>query len=424
MIEQQLFRRRPGLVAVMAAGVLSASPALAGEHDAPQWVATWATGPAGPSPGTTPQFNDQTVRYIVHGSVAGDRARVKISNTFGTEPIVIGAAHIARRVAGARIERGTDHRLTFSGVDHVTIPAGALVVSDPVALDVRALSDLAVSVYLPQPTATTTTHQLALQTSYLAAGTGDATGAADLPGAATRTSWELVTGVDVSTRGGGSVVAFGDSITDGANSTVDANLRWPNVLASRLQARPETRRLGVVDLGIIGNRILHPTEPAFDNLFGPAGLARFDRDVIAQAGVEDVIVLLGINDIGHPGSSAPASDEVTAEEIEAGLAQFVERGHEHGLKVFGATLTPFENTTLVGFFSPDKEVKRQAVNRWIRTAGKFDGVIDFDAAIRDPGHPARILPALDGGDHLHPSDAGQRAMGEAIPLRLFGDGGR
>jgi lysophospholipase L1-like esterase len=419
MIESQLFGRRTALVAVIAAGVVSASPALAGEPALTRWVATWATGPAGPSPGATPQFNDQTVRYIVHTSVGGDRVRVKISNTFGSDSMVIGAAHVARRVTGARIDRASDRRLTFSGIDHVTIPAGALVVSDPVALDVRALSDLAISLYVPQPTAATTMHVMALQTSYLAAGTGDTTAAADLPGAAPRTSWELVTGVDVSTRGGGAVVAFGDSITDGANSTVDANLRWPNVLASRLQARPDTSRLGVIDQGIIGNRILHPTEPQFENLFGPAGLARFDRDAVAQAGVEYVIVLLGINDIGHPGSSAPASEEVTAEEIEAGLVQFVERGHERGIKVFGATLTPFENTTLVGFFSPDKEVKRQAVNRWIRTAGKFDGVIDFDAAIRDPGHPARILPAFDGGDHLHPSDAGQRAMGEAIPLRLF-----
>jgi lysophospholipase L1-like esterase len=215
------------------------------------------------------------------------------------------------------------------------------------------------------------------------------------------------------------VVAFGDSITDGANSTVDANLRWPNVLAARLQDRRELRGIGVIDQGIIGNRILHPTEPQFENLFGPAGLARFDRDALAQHGVKYVIVLLGINDIGHPGSAAPASEEVTAAQIEAGLAQFVERAHEHGIRVFGATLTPFEGTTLVGFFSPEKEVKRQQVNRWIRTSGTFDAVIDFDAAIRDPSHPARILPAFDGGDHLHPSDAGMQAMASAIPLRLF-----
>ncbi len=421
MIRRQLVRTLAVLGAVTAATVLSGAPALAGDRDAARWVATWATGPAGPAPGATPRFDNQTVRYIVHTSVGGDRVRVKLSNTFGAEPIVIGAAHVARRLAGASIERSSDRRLRFGGADHVTIPAGALVVSDPVDLDVRALSDLAISLYLPRPTAGDTMHLLALQTSYIAAGTGDATGAADLAGATTTTSWAFLTSIDVRTRGGATIVAFGDSITDGANSTVDANLRWPSVLASRLQGRRASSRLGVIDQGIIGNRILHPTEPQFENLFGPAGLARFDRDVLAQAGVAHVIVLLGINDIGHPGSSAPATEEVSAEEIAIGLSQFVDRAHEHGIKVFGATLTPFENTTLVGFFSPEKEVKRQAVNRWIRTGGKFDAVIDFDAAVRDPGHPARILPAFDSGDHLHPGDAGQRAMGEAVPLRLFDD---
>jgi lysophospholipase L1-like esterase len=423
MIRPQLGCMLLAIGAVVAAAGLSSAPALAGERDAARWVATWATGPAGPAPDATPQFNNQTVRYIIHTSLGGDRVRVKLSNTFGSEPLVIGSARVARRIAGARIERSSDRRLTFGGADHVTIPVGALVVSDPVKLDVPALSDLAISLYLAQPTAGTTTHVFALQTSYIAAGTGDVTGATDLPGAAQTTSWEFVTGVDVTARGGAAVVALGDSITDGVNSTPDANLRWPSVLAARLQARDRTRRLGVIDEGIIGNRILHPTEPQFGNLFGPAALARFDRDALAQAGVAYVIVLLGINDIGHPGSSAPASDEVSPQEIEAGLSQLVERAHEHGIQVFGATLTPFEDTTLVGFFSPEKEVKRQAVNHWIRTAGAFDAVIDFDAAIRDPSHPARMLPAFDGGDHLHPSDAGHRAMAEAIPLRLF-DGAR
>lgn len=421
MIRRQTGYTLLALGAVATAAGLSSAPALAGGRDGGRWVATWATGPAGQAPGATPQFDNQTVRYIIHTSAGGDQVRVKLSNTFGSEPLVIGSARVARRIAGARIERASDRRITFAGADHVTIPVGALVVSDPVALDAPALSDLAISLYLPQPTAGATTHALALQTSYIAAGTGDVTGATDLPGAAQTTSWEFVTGVDVTTRGGAAVVALGDSITDGANSTVDANLRWPSVLAARLQARPETRRLGVIDQGIIGNRILHPTEPQFGNLFGPAALARFDRDVLAQAGVAYVIVLLGINDIGHPGGTAPVSEAVSPQEIEAGLAQFVARAHEHGIRVFGATLTPFENTTLADFFSPEKEVKRQAVNHWIRTAGAFDAVIDFDAVIRDPSHPARILPAFDGGDHLHPSDAGQRAMAGAIPLRLFDD---
>ncbi|HEX3761162.1 MAG TPA: SGNH/GDSL hydrolase family protein [Kofleriaceae bacterium] len=406
------------LVALAVTGVATADSN--GRDDA-RWTATWASGPAGQTPDATPTFVNQTLREIIHTSVGGTQVRIKLSNAFGSDPIVIGSAHVARRRAGAQIVAATDRRLTFGGVDHVTIPVGALVVSDPVELDVPALSDLAVSFYLPQPATAATMHATALQTSYIAAGTGDATAAVDLPGAATTTSWHFLTGVDVRVRGGATVVALGDSITDGANSSTDANLRWPNVLASRLQARRGLRQLGVIDQGIIGNRILHPTEPQFDNLFGPAGLARFDRDVLAQAGVAYVIVLLGINDIAHPGSSAPDSEIVSPEEIEAGLMQFVARAHEHGIKVFGATLTPFENATLVGFFSPDKEVKRQAVNRWIRTAGQFDAVIDFDAALRDPTHPARILPAFDGGDHLHPSDAGQQAMGQAIPLGLFDD---
>jgi len=418
LVREHRFIARAALVAMTALGLGAAGAALARDDSAGRWAASWGTGPAGPS-GDAPTFNNQTLRQIVHLSAGGSQLRIKLSNAFGSDPIVIGSARVARRLTGARVDPATDRRLTFSGVDHVTIPVGALVVSDPVELDVPALSDLAVSIYLPQPTAAATMHALALQTSYIAAGTGDATAARDLPGAATTESWHFLTSVDVRARGGATVVALGDSITDGANSSVDANLRWPNVLARRLQARRGLSQLGVIDEGIIGNRILHPTEPQFGNLFGPAGLARFDRDVLAQPGVAYVIVLLGINDIGHPGSSAPDSETVTAEEIEAGLVQFVARAHEHGIKVFGATLTPFENTTLVGFFSPEKEVKRQAVNRWIRTAGKFDAVIDFDAAIRDPSHPARILPAFDGGDHLHPSDACQQAMGQAIPLGLF-----
>ena len=387
-------------------------------RDRASWAGTWGTGPAG-SVGAAPEFADQTLRQIVHTSAGGDRVRVRISNTFGTNPVVIGSAHVALRSSGSGIVAGSDRALTFSGKSSFTIPAGALVLSDPVALEVPALSDLAVSIYLPVTAVADTNHALALQTSYIAS--GDVTGAASLPGATTTTSWNFLTGVDVSTghRGGASVVCLGDSITDGANSTPDTNRRWPDVLARRLQARHGLSRIGVLDEGIIGNRILHPTEPAFGNLFGPAGLARFDRDVLAQAGVRYLIVLLGINDIGHPGSAAPLTDEVSAEEIEAGLTQFVARAHEKGIKVMGATLTPFEDTTIAGFYSPEKEVKRQAVNHWIRTSHTYDAIVDFDAAVRDPSHPTRMLPAYDGGDHLHPSDLGQQAMGNAVPLGFF-----
>jgi lysophospholipase L1-like esterase len=213
------------------------------------------------------------------------------------------------------------------------------------------------------------------------------------------------------------VVAFGDSITDGARSTVDANRRWPNILANRLVAQKSGASIGVLDEGIGGNRLLH--DPAVDIRFGVNALARFTRDVIAQPGVRYVIVLEGINDIGHPGESAPLAQAVTAEDMIAAYKQMIERAHEAGLKILGATLTPFAGTTIPGYFTPEKELKRKAVNEWIRTSHSFDGVIDFDKAVRDPQNPDRMLSRYDGGDLLHPGDAGYQAMGEAIDLSLF-----
>lgn len=383
------------------------------------WVGSWATSPAGPA-GAAKQYSNQTLRLIVHTSVGGNAVRIKISNTFGTDPLVIGAAHIALRAQGAGIVPGTDHALTFSGKSSFTIPAGGLIVSDSVSLQTPPLSDLAVSIYLPSASAAATTHLLALQTSYIASGTGDFTAAANLPNATTTTSWDFLTGVDVAEQAsGGTIVALGDSITDGANSTIDTNQRWPSILAARLQGDKSLRELGVIDEGIIGNRILHPTESTFGNLFGPAALARLDRDVLSQAGVKYVIVLLGINDIGHPGGSAPDSEKVSADEIIAGHLQLIARAHEKGLKIYGCTLLPFENTTLKNFYSPEKEKLRQAVNEWMRTSGAYDAVIDFDKVVRDPDHPSRFLPIYDGGDHLHPSDAGQKAMANSIDLDLF-----
>ena len=259
-------------------------------------------------------------------------------------------------------------------------------------------------------------HYAAEQTSYL--GQGDLTGAVSIPEPATITSWVFLTGLDVSApEAASTVVAFGDSITDGAHSTIDANRRWPNILADRLSAKSARKQIAVLDAGIGGNRILHD---ASTNLrFGVNALARFDRDVLAQAGVKYVIVLEGINDLGHAGTSAPESETVSAEDIVAGLTQMIDRAHEKGLKIFGATLTPFEGTVFPGYFTPEKEVKRKAVNTWIRTSNAFDGVIDFEKAVRDPNHPDRILAAYDSGDHLHPSDAGYKAMAEAIDLSLF-----
>jgi lysophospholipase L1-like esterase len=413
-------------LAIALATLPSAPTAFTKDGRMERWVGTWATAPAGPTPPESffpaPEFTNQTLRLIVHTSVGGDEVRVRISNTFGTAPLVIGAARVALRRSGASIVPETDQALTFSRQSSITVPAEALVLSDPVKLHVPPLSDLAVSIYLPNATVATTVHLLALQTNYISTA-GNFTGAIDLPTASTIAYWPFLTGVDVrGSQRAGAIVTLGDSITDGANSTPDTNRRWPDLLAKRLQAQPALDHLGVLNQGIIGNRILHPTESQFGLVFGSAGLARFDRDVLAQAGVQYVIVLLGINDIGHPGSAAPPSEEVSAEDIIAGYRQFIARAHEKGLTIFGATLLPFEGTTIEGFYSPEKEVKRQAVNQWIRASGEFDGVIDFDKAVRDPTHPSRLLPPYDGGDHLHPSDAGHNAMAEAIPLRLFQEG--
>lgn len=388
----------------------------------PQWVATWGASPA-PQLADEAQrradhliFQGQTLREIVHTSVGSNTVRVRLSNAYGNDEVKIGAAHIALRESGPAIVAGSDRVLTFSGRPNVTIPPDALVLSDPVKLDVPAAADLAISIYIPDAAAGAGIHYSAEQTSYI--GKGDEAAATTIAEPQTITSWVFLTGVDALESGAAStLVAFGDSITDGAKSTTDANHRWPDYLAERLLAKRRGKPLGVLDAGIGGNRILHD---ASGNIrFGVNALARFDRDVLAQPGVKYVIVLEGINDIGHAGTSAPESQTVSAEDIIAGLKQMIERAHEKGIKIFGATLTPFEGTVYAGYFTPEKEVKRKAVNEWIRTGGAFDGIIDFDKAVRDPNHPDRMLPAYDGGDHLHPGDAGYKAMADAINLSLF-----
>ena len=372
------------------------------------WVATWGASPVAPLPANTtnPGFTNQTVRLVVHTSLGGDEARVRLSNAFGTESLVIGAAHIALRGMNAGIVSGTDRALTFSGSGSVTIPPGALVVSDSVKLGVPALSDLAVSLYLPGPTGQATWHAAALATNYVSQ-PGDFTGAVDMPVDHTVTSWFYLTDVEVnSTRDTFAVVTFGDSITDGTRSTPDTNHRWPNLLAERLAQHHV--KLSVVDQGIAGNRVLH-------DLVGPNALARFDRDVLAQAAVGYVIVLLGINDIGRSTTGQPPQP-VNAEEIIGGYRQMITRAHQQGLKIVGCTLTPFEGAA---YFTPEGETKRETVNNFIRTGGAYDGVIDFDSAVRDPGHPSRFLPMYDSGDHLHPNDAGYKAMADVIDISLF-----
>jgi lysophospholipase L1-like esterase len=384
------------------------------------WVVTWGASPAPQLP-TADQirtanlaFENQTLREIVHASIGANTVRVRLSNAFGKQAVDIGAAHIALRSKGSEIAAGTDRVLTFSGKPSISIPPNALVLSDPVKLDFPDASDLAISIFIPKNSEGAGIHYSAQQTSYI--GTGDQTAAASIPDAKTMTSWVFLAAVDVmAPEKTATIVAFGDSITDGARSTVDANHRWPDILAARLQAAHH--HLGVLDAGIGGNRILH--DASGNVRFGVNALARYDTDVLAQPGVKYVIVLEGINDLGHVGTSAPVSETVSADDIIAGMKQMIERAHEFGIKVFGATITPFEGTSFPGYFTPEKEVKRKAVNQWIRTGGAFDGVVDFEKAVQDPAHPDRMLPAYDGGDHLHPGDAGYKAMGDAINLKLF-----
>jgi lysophospholipase L1-like esterase len=398
----------PALVAGIAL-CLAAWSGFAGPKEAGDtWVATWGTSPVAPLPANTTNtgFTNQTVRLIVHTSLGGNEVRVRLSNAFGTESLAIGAAHVALHSMNAGIVSGTDRALTFSGSNSVSIPPGALVVSDSVKLDVPALSDLAVSLYLPGPTGQATWHAAAFSTNYISKA-GDFTGAADLPVDHTVTSWFYLTDVEVkSSKDTLAIVTFGDSITDGTRSTPDTNHRWPNLLAERLAEHHI--KLSVVDEGIAGNRILH-------DLAGPNALARFDRDVLTQAGAGYVTVLLGINDIGRSATGQPPQP-VSADEIIAGHRQMITRAHQQGLKIVGCTLTPFEGAA---YFSTEGETKRQAVNKFIRAGGAYDAVIDFDAVVRDPAHPERFLAMYDSGDHLHPNDAGYKAMADAIDLSLF-----
>ena len=408
--------RRWLALVIALAFCLTSWTSFAGPKESDQaWVATWGASPVAPLPANTTNtgFTNQTVRMVVHTSLGGSEVRVRLSNAFGTESLKIGAAHIALRSMNAGIAPGTDKTLTFGGSGSVTIPPGAPVVSDSVKLDVPVLSDLAVSLYLPGPTGQATWHAAALGTNYIS-GPGDFTAAADMPAEHTVASWFYLTDVEVrASKGTSAVITFGDSITDGARSTPDTNHRWPNLLAERFAQHHV--KLSVVNEGIAGNRVLH-------DLVGPNALARFDRDVLAQAGAGYVTVLLGINDIGDisrlpaVAQAGRAPQPVSAEEIIAGHLQMIMRARQQGLKIIGGTLTPFEGAA---YFSPEGETKRQAVNKFIRAGGAYDGVIDFDAVVRDPEHPARFLSMYDSGDHLHPNDAGYKAMADGIDLSLF-----
>jgi lysophospholipase L1-like esterase len=377
---------------------------------AARWVGTWTAAPA-PAEGAV--FSNHTLRMIPRVSLGGSRVRVRISNAYGIRPLAIGAARVGLRSAGPAIVPGTSWRLTFGGETSATIAAGALIVSDPVDLTVAPLSDLAVSVYLPDdlPVSFGITGRYARQTNYVSP-PGDFTGADTMPVGRLTDDWYFVCGVDVvAPAGTGAVVALGDSLTDANISTHDGHHSWPSQLARRLAARGSGRPMAVMNQGLGGNRILH-------DIRGDSGLRRFDRDVLAQPGVTHTIIMLGTNDLRNRWRKP--EEEVTAAQMIAGLKQLAVRGHSHGIRVIGATLTPFENETfLPGAWNPKREAIRQEVNEWMRKADAFDAIVDFDQALRDPDHPTRMLPIYDCDDHLHPSDVGYRAMGDAIDLSLF-----
>ena len=387
------------LLALSLAGCLRAS----GRHERDRrFIASWT---ASPQPAEPPlRVEGQTLRQIVRLSLGGERIAVKLSNAYGTTPLTIGAAHVAFARAAAANVTGSDRALTFAGATSVTIPPGALVVSDALPLPVSASTDLAVSLYFPGAQKIETEHATAEQTSYLSAA-GDFSGAETFRPAGASESWYVLCGVDVETTANAElIVAFGDSITDGMESTTDANHRWPDFLAARLQTVKHAPPRAVVNAGISGNAILR-------DLGGVNALARLDRDVLAQPGVKFVIVLLGINDIIIPDASA-----ATVAQLIAGHRQIIDRAHALGLTVFGGTIMPFDGTQL---HTPAGESKRDALNRWIRTSNAYDGVIDFDRVLRDPQNPTFLAAPFDSGDHLHPNDFGYKAMSDAVDLELF-----
>jgi lysophospholipase L1-like esterase len=392
-----------------------AQPGTPAQH---KWVATWGASQQVPEPQNaipSEDLRDATVRQVFHLSLGGPSVRVHLSNAFGTEALHITSVHIAHTVSAASpaTDPATDKALTFAGSIDVTIPPGAEFVSDAADYPVAALSALAVTFHLELPPAQQTGHPGSRATTYYVH--GDQVAAPTLPEPKRVDHWYQVSEIDVlAPPEAASVVALGDSITDGHGATTNGNDRWTDVLAARLQASAATRTIGVSNQGIGGNHLLT------DGL-GPNVLSRFDRDVLAPAGVHWLIVFEGVNDLGglaRNGEVTPSEHKAMVQRVVAAYQQIIVRAHAHGLRVFGATITPYTDSN---YYHPGplSEADRQAVNEWIRAAGHFDAVIDFDHVLADPQHPEHLLPAFDCGDHLHPSPAGYKAMGDAISLSFF-----
>lgn len=389
--------------------LVSGSFTLAQEQNDPRWVTTWSTSPStlpgADDPDDSPQ--NQTLRLIVHSSVGGDSVRIRLSNTHGNAAITIGAASIALQSEGSSIQSGTSQNLQFAGSSSVSIPKGAVVFSDPLNYDLPQMTNLSVSLYLPGDSGFLTAHALSNQVNYIS-GNGDQTDSVDLSDQTETAAWPLLTAIDVINPDSLSAVAVvGDSITDGWGSTASANQRWPNHFARRLFANSSAQKFAVVNAGISGNRVT--TEG--NSLFGQNLQARFERDVLALSNVTHMVLMEGINDIGM----SPSDNLISAAEVIVGYRQVIARARSRGIKVIGATLTPYEGAA---YFTPEGELVRQEINSFIRDSGEFDGVIDFEKAVQDPANPSRVLPEFTE-DNLHPNDAGYAAMANIIELDLF-----
>lgn len=417
-----LFARKT-LIAAAAFSVSLAHGASAQKANAPKpdaliWAASWA---AAPEPQRAPiTLANTTVRMVARVSIGGPYVRIQLSNEFGDKPLTVGEAHVALTASGASIQAGSDNVLKFGGSPSITIPTGARVLSDPVYMKVPALTNLSVSLYFPEPTGAVTAHYFSNQTAYTVS--GDAAAAQALSGASPITNQVVLTGIQVEASARNKVVVtLGDSLTGGFGSTLDAYRSWPDLEATQL-ANPNRRPVpfGVVNAAIGGNRLLH-------DFFGPNALSRFDRDVLGQPNVSYLVVLLGINDFGLPGGRNLPDEEVSAQDVITGYEQLIARAHADNILVYIATIPPFGPIPgRPGYYSDEADQKRTVVNQWIRTNYRnpnspysFDGMFDFETALRDPKTPNRLLSKYDSGDHLDPNDAGYKAMYDSIDQRYF-----
>ena len=388
------------------------------------WIVTWATSPQSGTPNPRePLLNidNQTVRERVRASIGGSQIRLRFSNEFGSSPLLIGAATVAIPKDVSTIKEESIRNVTFEGRNSIEIPAGAPVLSDPISLQLTPGAEISISIYFPNRLTTPTLHAFAFKHAVVSQH-GDFTHERKIDPAALSTASILVTAVLVPAQPSNRlVVAFGDSISDGDGSTVDADNNYPNNLIRRIAKTSNGSTLAVVNEGIVGNPLLRDSE-----IFGVSALARFDRDALVLPGVTHTVLLEGVNDIGFVGAKmdgqylADPAETRSAQDIIDAYRQLISRAHARGIKVIGATITPCEGVDIPGYYSDAKETVRETVNKWIRTGGAFDGMIDFDAVVRDPDHPTRLLPKFASKDHLHPNDAGYKAMADSIDLALFG----